>query len=266
MCQLFLSIGDGNGNTKQLLEKFVDKSNTGPFKDGYGISWYQNNKWNVYKNNIHHIHDTNYDNIIKNIRSNIIIAHLRRVYNGPNKKEILEEKRVENNHPFYYKDWVFVLHGDVFLLDKHDYYIFQRHHKEDMFKDFLLKITGNILPKYRKMIKGKTDSELIFYLFLSMWENLSKDQKMDPKNGLYMCLLQVVDFLQKSGVKYSFNLIIAKGKYILVTKNSNSDTVLLENKINLFIDKSDGAIVVSSSKITGSSVKMGVNSSLFIEF
>jgi hypothetical protein len=188
------------------------------------------------------------------------------IYDGPNNKEILEEKRVENNHPFYYKDWVFVLHGDVFLLDKHDYYIFQRHHKEDMFKDFLLKIMGNILPKYRKMIKGKTDSELIFYLFLSMWENLSKDQKMDPKKGLYMCLLQVLDILQKSRVKYSFNFIIAKGKIILVNKSANCNTVLLENKINLFVDKSDGAIVVCSSKITGSSVKMGVNSSLFIEF
>ena len=266
MCQLFLSIGDGNGNTKQLLEKFVDKSNTGPFKDGYGISWYQNNKWNVYKNNIHHIHDTNYDNIIKNIRSNIIIAHLRQVYNSKNKKNLLEEKIIENNHPFYYKDWVFVLHGDVFLLDKHDYYIFQRHHKEPMFKDFLLKIMGNILPKYRKMIKGKTDSELIFYLFLSMWENLSKDEKKNQKKGLYMCLLEVLDILQKSGVNFSFNIIIAKGRSIIVSRNSNCDTVLSENKINLFVDKSDRGIVVCSSKITGSSVKMGVNSSLFIEF
>jgi len=260
MCQLFLSIKKENG--KQLLEKFVDKSKKGPFKDGYGIAWYQDDKWNVYKNNVQHIHDTKYNDVIENIHSDVIIAHLRRVYDGPNKKEILEEKRVENNHPFYYNDWLFVLHGDVFLLDKHDYYIFQKHHNEDMFKDFLLKIMENILPKYRKMIKGKTDSELIFYLFLSMWENSSKYQKMDPQNGMFICLIDVLDFLQKSGVNYSFNIIIAKGKSILVSRNSNSNTVLLENKINLFVNKSENGVVVCSSRLVTPSKKMKQNSFL----
>lgn len=266
MCQLFLSIGDGNGNKKQLLEKFVDKSKIESLKDGYGIAWYQYNKWNNYKNNIHHIHDTNYNDIINNIRSNIIIAHLRQVYNNKNKKNLLEEKIIENNHPFYYKDWVFVLHGDLFFKGKDNVFKYQSHHKEPIFKEIIIKLLNHILPKYKKMIKGKTDSEIIFYLFLSMWEKLSKEEKEYPKLGLYMCLSQVLDIIQKCDLDYSFNFIIAKDKNVLVTNSYHNTSSMFIKKVKLYIDKSNNGLVICSSKMTDSSKIMKPNSFLLTDF
>uniref|UniRef100_A0A6C0HTP8 Glutamine amidotransferase type-2 domain-containing protein n=1 Tax=viral metagenome TaxID=1070528 RepID=A0A6C0HTP8_9ZZZZ len=265
MCQLFLSIKKENG--KQLLEKFINKSKIEPVKDGYGITWYQNNKWNVYKNNVQYINDTNYNDVITNIHSNIIIAHLRRVYNGANKKEILEEKIIENNHPFYYEDWVFVLHGDLFFSDNKNVFSFQKYHREPVFKESISKLMNHILPKYKKMIKGKTDSEIIFYLFLSIWENLSKEQKMYVKQVLYICLLQVLDIIQKSGFYYSFSFIIAKDKYILVTNCYYNTSGIYIKKVKLYIDKSnDDGVVICSSKMTDSSKKMVLNTYQLINF
>lgn len=105
-------------------------------RDGWGIGWYESGKTMVYKEAGLASDDPAYDQRSKEVRSKIIIAHVRKAIQG-------EQARV-NSHPFQYENWLFAHNGSVS-------------------RESLL---GWLTETYKKDINGQTDSEVYFHWIL----------------------------------------------------------------------------------------------------
>nr|PZN22487.1 MAG: class II glutamine amidotransferase [Pseudomonadota bacterium] len=76
------------------------------------------------------------------VASETVVAHVRRATRGP--------KTVFNCHPFQYGRWVFAHNGDIPDFEKR--------------RDALV---AEVQPRLRRFILGETDSEVVFFIFLT---------------------------------------------------------------------------------------------------
>jgi glutamine amidotransferase len=107
--------------------------------DGWGIGNYENNSTKVFKEGISAIESNELPTLSKEVISKIIIAHVIKA--SDNSKA---PSSVENSHSFKYDNWLFAHNGSID-------------------EGHLLEI---LYGKYKKDIKGQTDSEIFFYWIL----------------------------------------------------------------------------------------------------
>lgn len=256
MCQLFLSIRQKK--MKTLLHKFIKKSETENLKDGYGISWVsETGHWRTYKNPIAAFNDSK----IPTNDSRIVLAHLRYIdKDNLTNSEIKEEISVKNTHPFTYGNWTFAHHGDLLFKIRGELERFHVCRREPNVQNVVSKLYPFISPKHKKLIKGDTDSEIIFHLFLSILENLDPNEKRDNKgDAMIHSFTKMMDILKKNKIENNSNFIIANGELILVANSYSNESGLPLKRIDLFIDDSDGKLICSS-KMTPHSRKIKSNS------
>ena len=82
-----------------------------------------------------------------------------------------------------------------------------------------LKLNQNIISeKYYNLIKGQTDSEFLFYMFISLLKN-------DNYTEIINTTIKFFDILVKYESSISCNIIFANQKYVLITRyiNHNSE-------------------------------------------
>jgi predicted glutamine amidotransferase len=267
MCQIFFSYNVKNW--KSLFHRFLLKSEKEDAKDGFGYSWMtETGKWRTYKKPICATEDDNF----MNINSNIVISHIRLVYKGTKSDfEIKEDKQLINTHPYNYGNWTFVHHGDLLFIDSGKLIAYQILQREPRIQKHISKLYDYISPKHKKLIKGNTDSEIIFHLFLSVWENLVHKEKMDKGAAMIESLHQILELIKKHKIVNRSNLIVANGEHILVANVCiNSTSIDIDrfgspfNPLTLFMDTSDG-ILVTAAKMTNNSVKMNANTFFLLE-
>jgi predicted glutamine amidotransferase len=240
MCKIFFSFH--YPNSKQLLIDFLHQGNTEHLEYGYGIaSW--NNKWSSYKCNCFHMTDPNSKKILKEIDSSILLSHIRNIYHEDMTPiQICNELKIENIHPFQFKEYIFMHHGDLFLKYEGDLHSFQLGQKSRQFKNAIKEIKKHILPNLRKNILGKTDSEILFYLLISLQKKIMDDKQIDTKQSIIESFHLISLILESNGISNSSNIIFSNSEFIFVAKiyknNSdmklkNPDLFLLTNKKNL---------------------------------
>jgi predicted glutamine amidotransferase len=156
MCRLFFSFH--NKNIEPLLKEFLAQSihrkkNTPGLQnnkdvdthtDGFGIAWKAKNTddWSIYKNPWVYTEDQNINKVISTIPNNIVIAHIRNKTYG--------DASLENTHPFHYKGHIFAQNGKIDEYEKH----------AKLLKSY-------ICPHLLDEIRGETDTECLFFMFLS---------------------------------------------------------------------------------------------------
>lgn len=226
MCRLFLSI-NSHYQIKDKIYKFLnqsihEKKNTpllnnhrdyDNHKDGFGFAWLKNNNFEIYKNTCIYTEDKILNDIIDFMPKDIIIGHIRR--------KSFPITSYYNTHPFKYKNNIFCHNGSI-----KDFHIY---------KNLLLKF---ISWKYLKYIKGETDSEILFYLYLSLLDNQEINKYEKAMNELFELFIYL-------NIELAANFIFANKDVIIVTRyiiNSNQAP-------SLYIDTSNG-IVISSEPIT----------------
>ena len=155
--------------------------------DGFGIAWKNNKKFELYKNYLPIWNDLNLNCISKSISSSLVIGNVRSA-------TVIENQGYFNTHPFYYKNYIFSHNGYI-----KDY--------NSVTKNRLYK---NLNNKYKALIKGNTDSELIFIL-LMQYINDSKNIEKSIKN--------VITLIKENYSACMLNFILAtineKGKDVL---------------------------------------------------
>jgi glutamine amidotransferase len=112
---------------------------------GWGIGWYVNGSPSVRRGILPAHADQGFVAAGREIRSNVVIAHVRDASVGP--------VRHENTHPFVFGRWLFAHNGTV------------ARWRDD--GDVRAAIEAEIDPDLRREIRGDTDSERCFYLFLT---------------------------------------------------------------------------------------------------
>jgi len=111
--------------------------------DGFGIGWYgQRDVPGVYKDIRPAWNDTNLQALAAQIESRMFLAHVRATTGSPVQRT--------NCHPFSHRKWLFVHNGLINEYDK-------------LRRDLAFAISPELFP----LIRGTTDSELMFLLALT---------------------------------------------------------------------------------------------------
>lgn len=106
MCRLLLVKSKEKFAILHHLKKFAQLSkNSKEYQGhGWGLAYLKDNKWKYYKN-IKPLWEDNIDQF-KNISTNYLLVHTRSAFKD-------EGIVVENNMPFYDKDYVFIFNGEL---------------------------------------------------------------------------------------------------------------------------------------------------------
>jgi predicted glutamine amidotransferase len=109
---------------------------------GWGVGFYQAGEVLLRRRPVDDRPVVDVMSVTANVRADVLIGHVRHPSVG--------DLRTENTHPFRYRQWLFAQTGTI--------------EGYDALKDRLL---GSLPEFLRRNVRGDTDSELFFYLFLS---------------------------------------------------------------------------------------------------
>lgn len=171
MCRLLGLVANKPVDIEFSLRRFKEFSTYNP--DGWGIGWYENNSPMVFKQGISaKDKESQFPNLSKEVRSKIIIAHLRKGTGAP-PSEV-------NSHPFQHRNWLFAHNGCVDRV-------------------YLLSL---LRSDYKNELKGETDSEVYFYWIL---------QCIEESKGVIDGIKKAVDKITSRHYS-GLNFILSDGK------------------------------------------------------
>ncbi len=111
--------------------------------DGFGLGWYGSRPWpGTYHDTQPAWNDDNFQNLAAQIRSHMILAHVRATSGTAIQRT--------NCHPFRYQHWLFQHNGEIGGFDR-------------LKRDLQLAIAPELFPQLR----GTTDSETMLYLAIT---------------------------------------------------------------------------------------------------
>ncbi len=110
--------------------------------DGWGVAYYVAGAPHVIKSSDPAYDDRLFRRVSGVVSSETVIAHVRKATQG--------ERTLLNSHPFQHGRWIMAHNGDIAGFDEV---------KQDL--------RAIISPKLRRFVLGDTDSEVVFYLFLT---------------------------------------------------------------------------------------------------
>lgn len=110
--------------------------------DGWGVAYYVDGAPHITRSPTTAVSDQLFHRVSGVVSSETVLAHVRKATVG--------DLSVLNCHPFQYGRWVFAHNGEI-----RD---FERHRE---------RVRAEVAPRLRRFILGETDSEVVFFLFLS---------------------------------------------------------------------------------------------------
>jgi len=144
MCRLF---GFRSVIPSQVHRSLLDADNALGFQseahpDGWGVAFYVDGSPHVTRMPSTALDDHLFQRLSGVVSSETVIAHVRKATQGA--------KTVLNCHPFQYGKWIFAHNGDI-----------------PNFDDKRQALKQEIAPRLRRFVLGDTDSEVIFFIFLT---------------------------------------------------------------------------------------------------
>jgi glutamine amidotransferase len=109
---------------------------------GWGVGFYQAGEVLLRRRPIDDRNELNLADTIENVRTDLLLGHVRHATTG--------QLRTENTHPFRYRLWLWAQTGTIAGFDQ-----------------LRLRLFDSQPAFLRRNVRGDTDSELFFYLFLS---------------------------------------------------------------------------------------------------
>ncbi|HEV8246742.1 MAG TPA: class II glutamine amidotransferase [Polyangiaceae bacterium] len=145
MVRMFGFIGNRPDLGAHVLESSADvlrvsRSDGEPL--GWGLGFFQSGEVLLRRRPIDERDEIDLVEAASDLRTDVLIAHVRRASVGA--------LRTENTHPFRYRSWLWAQTGTILGFDR--------------LRERLLASQPEFL---RRNVRGETDSELLFYLFLS---------------------------------------------------------------------------------------------------
>lgn len=253
MCRLFLFIPDSKKTPKQIAKILSDflsqssqsKKNTPgmnhprdnpPHRTGYGFAFINHDNtqrnvydWQLYKTKKSPDTDPFSERIIHSISAQtpmIILGHLRKIDN--NRTVNYSPKSYENAHPFISDEHAFIHNGIIF-----DFHLSHIHKK----------IVDKISKHWRDEMKGQTDSEHIFYLYLTF---LDAEPIYISKVMRYEHAFQkMVDWITDNNMNAIINIVYANSKERIYLFSRYS--VGVEPATSLYMDPEN--MIISSEPV-----------------
>jgi predicted glutamine amidotransferase len=173
MCRLFgfrsVIASQVHSSLMEAENALGTQSNSHP--DGWGVAYYVDGCPQVTRSPAHALGDQLFHRLSGVVASQTVLAHVRKATQG--------DKTVLNCHPFQYGRWVFAHNGDV--------------------PDFATtrdELRSRVSSRLRRFILGDTDSETIFFLFLTELEKLSPLGQAGSVRDVAMALRRAIHVVQ----------------------------------------------------------------------
>ncbi len=163
---------------------------------GWGMGFYQAGEVLLRRRPIDEREIIDLTPVVEGIRTDILIGHVR--------KPTVGGLRTENTHPFRYRQWLFAQTGTIGGFS--------------MLRDRLLQS----LPEFlRRNVRGDTDSELFFYLFLSFLHDAGHlaDGQVAPEHirAALRASISLVDRLsaEEGYPRNTGDLLVTNGEFLV---------------------------------------------------
>jgi glutamine amidotransferase len=183
-----------------LAARDLLRVDTGPNPDGWGIGFFQGGEVLLQKRPKAAPGVVDFYGQVKDLRTDVVVGHVRTATVGVAQKN-------ENTHPFRYRSWLFAHSGTL-----------------PRFADIKDEIVSSIPDFLRRNIRGETDSEHLFHLFLAFLHDGGKLE--DPlisahvARGAMRATAAFVDKLAGSagGGANHLNIVATNGRILLATR------------------------------------------------
>lgn len=166
--------------------------------DGWGVAFYIDGTPHLTRSPLTALGDSLFHKLSGVAASQTVLAHVRKATQGP--------KTVFNCHPFQYGRWVFAHNGDIPTFDAR---------REEL-------LTA-VAPELARFILGETDSEIVFYLFLTMLSRTAPlgsrfelEQVMDALRGAVEVVRSVCD--RGDATPALLTLLVTDGELLAATQ------------------------------------------------
>ncbi|MDI1447212.1 class II glutamine amidotransferase [Polyangium sp. 6x1] len=168
---------------------------------GWGVGFYQGGEILLKRRPIDDRPQINIAEMTRGLRADTLIAHVRLGTVGGS--------RTENTHPFRYRQWLFAHTGTI-----------------DAFSTLRGRLSDSLPQFLQRDVRGETDSELLFHLFLSFLHDAGILERQDvPPEAARSALrssISLVDGLSAEEGKgpSRMNLLIAAPDYVIAMHGS----------------------------------------------
>ena len=170
------------------------QSNAHP--DGWGVAFYVDGAPHVTRSPLTAVGDQLFHRLSGVVSSQTVLAHVRRATHGA--------KTVFNCHPFQHGRWVFAHNGDV-----------------ANFGAVREALVAEIAPTLRTFILGETDSEVVFFLFLTLLREATQAGASSRLETAMEAMQQTVARVRRiadQGVVSSLTLIATDGEVLVAAQ------------------------------------------------
>ena len=200
MARMFGFIGNRADLGARVLALHADvlkvpvAASTGPM--GWGMGFYQAGEVLLRRRPIDERDVIDLTPVVEGIRTDVLIGHVRRPTVGG--------LRTENTHPFRYRQWLFAQTGTIGGFAN--------------LRDRLLESQPEFL---RRNVRGDTDSELFFYLFLSFLHDAGHlaDAQVAPEHmrAALRASISLVDRLsaEEGHPRNTGDLVVTNGEFLV---------------------------------------------------
>jgi len=222
MARLFGVIGNRPDLTARVLAFEGDalraRSNGGPL--GWGLGFYQGGEVLMRRRPIDERAQLEVGSLASDVRADVLIGHVRHATVGA--------LRTENTHPFRYRKWLFAQTGTVPEFDR----VRER-------------LVGSVPEFLRGGIRGETDGEVVFHVFLSFLHdadslNDGADEPELVRESLRSSLSMVDGVTNEVGAKAAMlNVMVSNGSQIVAVHRSTGPMAL-----RVFSSKADAEAII----------------------
>jgi predicted glutamine amidotransferase len=166
---------------------------------GWGVGFYQSGEVLMRRRPIDDRAEIDVAKNCADVRADVMIGHVRVATVGA--------LRTENTHPFRYRQWLFAQTGTIPAFD--------------VLRERLIASVPEFL---RGDIRGETDSEVVFHIFLSFLHDAGRlnDASVDEAvvGGALRSTLQVVDQMAAEGgnAPAPLNMIVTNGDFLVAVR------------------------------------------------
>jgi glutamine amidotransferase len=171
------------------------QSNAHP--DGWGVAFYVDGSPHVTRSPMTALNDSLFHRLSGVVSSETVLAHVRQATQGAN--------NVLNCHPFQYGRWIGAHNGDIKNLEQH--------------RQALL---SEIAPRLRRFVLGTTDSELVFFQFLSRLQSFGPLDRSpaiaDVAAAMTDTVRRVRQLCDTEGERALLTLMVTDGKCLAATQ------------------------------------------------
>src|SRR5260221_4429164 len=163
---------------------------------GWGIGFYQGGEVLMRRRPIDDRPDIDVEKLAADVRADVVVGHVRSATVGA--------LRTENTHPFRYRQWLFAQTGTVAQFDQ----VRER-------------LIASVPEFLRSGIRGETDSEVMFHVFLSFLHDQGRlsDGLVEAAvvREALRSSIAVVDGMtaEVGGAPGELNLVVSNGEYII---------------------------------------------------